>query len=160
MLLQRALRNKPRYSYREGKDRMGAQFFTLGFNNCMLVTGNGDQRKAFPQSARLSGTVTKCPNYQRPPLPLSWEQVYFLRSKMNTESGKHRRTGTHRRDMNRAREVGRKDKDFHRSICWAVPWRLNGGSSDRDRGEGVQGRGDQLSKGSASKKADSLESCK
>lgn len=37
-LPQRALRNK----CREGKDRMGARFFTLGFNNCMLVTVNGD----------------------------------------------------------------------------------------------------------------------
>lgn len=56
--------------------------------------------------------------------------------------------------MNQAPEVGRKDTVFHRSRCWAVPWRLNGGSSDRDRGEGVQGRGDQVSKGSAFKKGD------
>lgn len=28
---------------------------------------------------------------------MSWEQVYFLHGKMNTVSGKHRRTGTHRR---------------------------------------------------------------
>lgn len=37
---------------------------------------------------------------------LCWEQVYFLRGKMNTVSG------THRRERNQAQEAGGKDKAF------------------------------------------------